>query len=375
MSTNQKIKIGLTGHGSGGHFYPLIAVAESLASNPNPMEMIYYGPDPYNESELDRLGIRFNKVPAGKNRGYFSLLNILDFFKMAWGCLVALVVVALSYPDVIFSKGGHGAFPVLLAARILGIPTVVHDSDIVPGRVTKITEKWAKRVALAWPQAEQYITNPKVAITGIPIRLSLQSATREGGREFLKIPNELPVLLILGGSQGAQFINNATLEALPKLLNDFYVIHQCGPNNYNQMKLATDSLLTADQKIKYRLVDSLNATAMSKSLGAADIAITRAGATSLFEIALIGKIPAIIVPITNSVNDHQRKNAYAVQSAGAGVVIEEKNLSPDILLYNIEKIIKDPEIYQKMSQSAAKFSSLDAGDKIANEILQIANQH
>ena len=372
---NEPIKIALTGHGSGGHFYPLIAVAESLYTNPQPVNITYYGPDEFDKEALDKLAISFKKIPAGKRRTYVSWRNFFDLFKIAWGVFIGFFVIAKDYPDVIFSKGGHGAFPAVIASKILRIPLVIHDSDIVPGRVSKISAKWAKRVALAWPQAVEHIDNPKTAVVGIPIRNTLKNATREGGRTFLNIPPELPVLLILGGSQGAQLINQAVIESLPKLLENFYVIHQVGKNNYNDISDTVDKLRDKDQIGRYKLIDSLNAISMSRALGAADIAITRAGATTIFEIALIGKIPQIIIPITQSVNNHQIKNAYATQEAGAGIVIEESNLKPDILIHNIENLLADKQKYQQMSEAAAKFSNLDAADKIANELVQIANQH
>ena len=289
--------------------------------------------------------------------------------------MVAFFKLSYHYPDVVFSKGGHAAFPVLVAARALSIPIVVHDSDIVPGRVTKISEKWARRVALAWPEAIEHITNPHTAVIGIPIRRGLIEGSLQGGREFLQIPDSAVVILIIGGSLGAEKINTAVLASLNELLEDFYVIHQAGENNYKEIKIATDALLSEAQKQRYDLFGHLNELAMARSLGAADIVITRAGATSLFETAAVGSVPAFVVPITQSVNDHQRKNAYAYQKAGAGIVIEESNLKPEILTRDIKNLITDNETYQAMKLAAKQFSPLDTADKMALELIQISHEH
>ena len=375
MKERDKIKIGLVGHGTGGHFYGVIAVAESINKQHKDAELVFFGPDEYDSEALEQNNINFSWVPAGKMRNYLSWLNEVDIFKIIFGFIIAFFKLLFHYPDVIFSKGGYAAFPVLVAARLLFIPIVIHDSDIVPGRVSLISEKWAKRVALAWPQALEYVTNTHSAIVGNPIRNGLLEGSKSGGREFLRIPEEAVVLLVLGGSQGAQRINDAVISALPKLLKNFYVIHQTGNGHIDQIIAVTNKLLDEQDKERYQAFGNLNETALAKAYGAADVIVTRAGAGGLFETAAIGQVPAFIVPITNSVNDHQRKNAYEYQKSGAGIVIEESNLKPDILVKDIEDLLTDKQKYQTMKQAAKQFSPTDAADKIASEIIQITHEH
>lgn len=379
-NVKNKFKIGLTGHGSGGHFFPLIAVGQAMRrlgnqTGYNKVELQYYGPTPFDQESLDLINASFVKVPAGKRRGYWSYKNIIDVFKIAFGCVVAFIKLAWYYPDVVFSKGGYASFPVVIGCRLLQIPLMIHDSDIIPGRVSAISSKWAQRVALAWPQALEHISNPHSAIVGIPIRDELLLGSKEGGRAYLRIPPEASVILVIGGSQGATIINSAILASLKDLLADFYIVHQVGLKNESQMRLATETILNEAENEKYRLFGNLNALAMAKALGAADIVITRAGASGLFETAGVGSVPAIVIPINESINDHQRMNAYAFAESGAGIVIEESNLTPEILRSNIADLLGDKEKYYAMQVAAKKFSPPDTADKIARELYDIAQTH
>jgi UDP-N-acetylglucosamine--N-acetylmuramyl-(pentapeptide) pyrophosphoryl-undecaprenol N-acetylglucosamine transferase len=373
VNDKEKIKIGLVGHGTGGHFYPLIAVGEELNQQSDIVDLIYFGPDKYDEQSLAQIDARFSRIFSGKWRNYLSFKNLVDPFKLLFGFIQAMVKLLYYYPDVIFSKGGYAALPVAIAGKILKIPLLIHDSDIRPGRVSLITSKWAKRVALAWPEAAEFIENDHVAVVGNPIRQGLIEGSKIGGREFLRIPDESGVILILGGSQGSNAINQVVLGGLNVLLQDFHVIHQVGETHFNQMKLATETLLNDDQRTKYHLFGKMNQLAMARALGAADIVITRAGAGGLFEIAAVGQVPAIVIPINNSVNDHQRLNAYAYQDAGAGIVVEESNLAPAVLTNMVTKLLDDKQKYQAMKSKAIKFSPTDAAGKIANEILQLSS--
>lgn len=373
------MKILFTAGGTGGHFYPIIAVAQALNKQIKEnklfdVELFYMAPNPYNAGILFENGIKFKKNPAGKLRRYFSVLNITDFFKTVWGVLKALFVVFDVFPDVIFGKGGYGSFPGLVAARILRIPVVIHESDTVPGKVNVWAGKFAKRIAISYPETARYFPKEKVAFTGNPVRPEIIEPESTNAREFFELTEDIPTVLVLGGSQGSEVINNAVIDSVRELVNHYQIIHQAGKKNYLEVKMTTDVvLLDNSKKNRYKVFDYLDTLQLRMAAGVADIIISRAGST-IFEIAAWGK-PSIIVPITDSNGDHQRKNAYSYARTGAASIIEEKNLSAHIIAGEIERILSNPAERGKMSAAAKTFFKPDAAEKIAREILNIALRH
>lgn len=379
------MRIILTGGGTGGHFYPLIAVADAVYNQAeekkllDELDLYYLAPDPYNQEVLDEHDISFRSISAGKLRTHFSVKNFLDLFKTAWGVLKALWTVFVIYPDVVFAKGGYVSFPVLVAARILRIPVMIHESDSVPGRVNRWAGSFASQIAVSFPQAIEYFPDEKVALTGNPIRAEIADPSQEGAREYLDMKEDIPIIFVIGGSQGSETINSVVLEALPKLLESYYVIHQVGPDNMESVKETTNfffsELPRKQQSLekRYRPFGFLDQTAMRMAAGAADIVISRAGST-IFEIAAWA-VPSILIPLEIAHADHQRKNAYAYAASGAATVIDEANLGDDILVSEIESIMDDADTYRSMATAAAEFSRLDAAEVIADEILHIGQTH
>ncbi len=373
------MKIILTGGGTGGHFYPLIAVAEELnreviESRLLEAKLYYMAPVPYNETLLFNNHITFIPTSAGKMRKYFSILNFFDLFKTGAGIIKALWKVFTLFPDVVFGKGGYVSFPALLAARILGIPVIIHESDSVPGRVNAWAGKFAKRIAVSYPSAAEYFPKSKVAFTGNPIRAELMTLQTQGAHEYLKLEEGVPIILVVGGSSGSQIMNANIIDALPKLLNDYQVIHQTGKENYVDVTETASVLIEQHpNKSRYHAFEYLDTLALRMSAGVANLIISRAGG-ALFEIAA-WKIPAILIPITESNGDHQRKNAYAYARAGGAVVIEEANLNHHIIEEEIARIMGSEEIREKMKKAAQEFARPDAAKLIAGEIISIALQH
>ncbi len=377
------MKIVLTGGGTGGHFYPLIAVAEALHEVQKETKLvdlqIYYLADqPYNEGLLFDNGIIFKKISAGKMRRYFSLLNVFDFFKTIWGVFGTFFTMYSIYPDVVFSKGGYVSYPVLFAARFLRIPVIIHESDTVPGRTNAWAASFAERIAVSYPEAVTAAAfakyKAKVAYTGQPVRKEIMLPLDRGADEFLQLEPNVPVILILGGSQGSSLINEVILDALPRLIENYQIIHQTGKRNIDYVRRTSEVVLRPSRhKTRYRAFEYLNDLAMRMSAGAADLVISRAGST-IFELALWGK-PSIIIPIGDSQGDHQRQNAFSYARAGACEVIEESNLSPNILESEIHRLTSLPEQLKKMSASAHSFSRLDAAHTIATELVRIGIAH
>ncbi|MEI8327766.1 MAG: UDP-N-acetylglucosamine--N-acetylmuramyl-(pentapeptide) pyrophosphoryl-undecaprenol N-acetylglucosamine transferase [Candidatus Taylorbacteria bacterium] len=375
------MKILFTGGGTGGHFYPIIAVAESVRSKCRERKLIqpslyYMAPSTYNTRALFDNELEFVQVPAGKIRRYFSFLNITDMFKTAMGCAVALSKMYSIYPDVVFGKGGYVSFPGLLAAKILRIPVVIHESDSKPGRVSSWAGKFANKIGVSYPDAAKYFTKhpDRVAYTGNPIRKEILQPLSNGAHEYLNLEDNTPTIVILGGSQGSQNINDVIIEALPELLNRYQIIHQTGKANLEEI-VSTSKIILKDHPYAYRYhpFDYLNELAMRMSAGVADVVVSRAG-SAIFEIAAWG-IPSIIIPLPSSVSHDQTANAFAYAETGAASAIEENNLSAHILIEEIDRIYNSPKIKETMKLQAKAFSRVDSADVLADAILNIALKH
>lgn len=373
------MKILFTGGGTGGHFYPIIAVAEEIRKVCTEQKIItpglYFMSDkPYNERALQDNNIKFVPIPAGKIRRYFSFMNLLDLFKTTFGAIKAIFTLFSIYPDVVFGKGGYASFPALFAARILHIPVVIHESDSHPGRVTLWASKFAVRVAVSYPEAAKYFPAAKTAVVGNPIRREILFPAKTGAHEFLDFDKKIPTIFVVGGSQGSTKINETVLDILPQLLSDYQIIHQVGRANYDELKKRADFLTSNNpNKNRYRMFDYLNDVAMRMTAGAANLVITRAG-SAIFEIANWG-IPSLIIPIPEEISHDQRTNAFTYARSGGAVVIEEKNLTPSILLSETRRILSDEKLQAEMKIGATSFAKPQAGQVIAEEIIRLALKH
>jgi len=380
----------LTGGGTGGHFYPLIAVAREIIKIAREKhiidpELIFASDSFYDKKVLDEENIRFLKLPAGKMRRYFSFLNFIDFFKIIFGILVSIFKIYSEMPDVVFSKGGYASAPVVIAARIFRIPLIIHESDVVPGKAHNFVKSYAKRVAVSFDKTVKYFPKASVALIGNPVRSGLYRGNLEESREAFNLEfvkddkgtNKIfpEVILILGGSQGAQKINEIILMVLPELVKNYQIIHQCGAKNLEETKNISEVVLKdLEHKNRYHVFGFLNEFDYRDAGFASDLIISRASAGTIFEIAEWGK-PSILIPITNSAQNHQRENAWEYAKIGAAEVIEEANLAPHIFLSEIKNIMKNNEKKEKMSVSAKNFSKPEAARKIAEEIINMALDH
>jgi UDP-N-acetylglucosamine--N-acetylmuramyl-(pentapeptide) pyrophosphoryl-undecaprenol N-acetylglucosamine transferase len=373
------MKILLTGGGSGGHFYPIIAVAEELQGLAREykiadIELYYMSPTPYNAGVLFNNKIIYKKNSAGKIRRYFSILNFFDLFRTGWGIVKSLWEIFLIYPDVVFGKGGYASFPALLAARILRIPVVIHESDTVPGKTNLWAGKFAEKIAVSYQEATTYFPKDRVAFTGNPIRKDLLVPLSTNAHEYLNLDPKIPTILILGGSLGSRIINEAIMETLSKLLENYQVIHQTGKRNLEGVKKIAEAILfQSAHKDRYRPYDYMDSLTLRSAAGAAALVISRAG-SAIFEIASWG-VPSLIIPIEESNGNHQVKNAFAYARAGAATVVEETNLTGNILFAEIHRIMDNPETSNAMKKASQTFIKRDAAHLIAEEIMKIALRH
>jgi len=374
------MKIVFTGGGTGGHFYPIIAVAQKVnqiidAEHIIEAELYYISDNPYDKEMLVENGLLYEEINTGKMRTYFSLKNFSDIFKIFFGILNAIFKMFSIYPDIVFGKGGYASFPTLFAARILHIPVLIHESDSAPGRVNKWAGRFAKGVAVSFLETADYFPKKTVAWTGQPIMTEIEHpAGRKEALEYFKMESGMPVILVLGGSQGAELINNTVLDALPRLTKNYQIIHQTGIKNFKIVSMQAKVVLIDDKhKLRYLPIAFLNPLQMKMAAGAATIIISRAGST-LFEIASWG-VPSILIPFANSNADHSRKNAFSYARAGACSVIEEMNMTANILSSEIERIMGDKAGYELMARNAKAFGKPGAAEKIARELIDIALSH
>lgn len=380
------MKIILAGGGSGGHFYPLIAIAESIRDvvkdkNLLQVKLYYLAANPYNQGILFDHEIEFHKIHAGKIRRYFSIQNLIDIMITGYGFVEAFIKVFQIFPDVVVSKGGFMSLPVVFAAHILNIPIVIHENDSVPGRANLIAGRFADKIALSFPEAAEYYRNQakkdiseKIAFTGNPLRKEILTPLKEGANEYLGLEPNTPVITILGGSLGAKRINDTILDTLPTLLENYQIIHQTGKQNFEEVKSTAGVILENNpNKDRYRCFDYLNELALRMVAGVSTLIISRGGST-IFEIAAWG-VPSIIVPISDSNGDHQRKNAYNYDRSGGCIVIDENNMTSEILTTQIKDLMENKDRLAKMRTGAMSFAKTDAAYKIAEQVVDIALSH
>jgi UDP-N-acetylglucosamine--N-acetylmuramyl-(pentapeptide) pyrophosphoryl-undecaprenol N-acetylglucosamine transferase len=370
------MRIVLVGGGTGGHFYPLIAVAEELRSRytDTTIEIFYVGPEKYNEQELQRLNITYIYCPAGKLRRYITFRNILDIFRTISGLIFMWYKLFSLYPDVIFSKGSYTSVPVLLMARFYRIPVVIHESDSKPGRANILAKSFASYIGITYPDSIRFFPAEKTASIGIPVRKALLQRYQDP-HALLGIPNDLPLIYVTGGSSGAERINALLLQSLQNLLPEYRVFHQTGPQQESVVIQTAQSLINDPNLLsRYYVKGTLSGEQVAALLDAATLVISRAGSTSLYEIALHQK-PAIVIPIPEEISHDQRTNAYSYARQGGASVIEESNLTTNLLVAEIRSIIGNPEKYQKMQEGTAHFAKGTAATTIASVLYDISIAH
>lgn len=372
------LKILFAGGGTGGHIYPIIAVTEQLRTlslnKRIDLDLRYFGTAGAFKETLLANGISISHIFSAKLRRYFDIKNFLDIFIFFISFFQALWKVFWFMPDVLFSKGGPGALAIVLAARFYRIPVIIHESDSIPGMTNLLSAGFSDKIGISFASTAQRFKSEfaeKIALVGNPIRNSLISDNKERG-----IANKNPLILVIGGSQGSEKINDFMLTIAEELIKDFQIIHQTGIKNFNGVKSELDIILEyfpEEQKTRYKIAPYFEEN-LKDAYAAADIVISRAGSGSIFEIAAFGK-PAILIPIPeNIVGRHQIVNAYEYAKTGAAIVIEQDNLTPHIFLSQLKKIFSEPEKLKTMSEAAKKFFKPEAAKTIAEEIIILGSK-
>ena len=365
-----------TGGGTGGHILPIIALSREIRiqAGGTPVEFLYMGPkDELSEMLLSQEGIKIYRILSGKIRRYNFVKslpkNFLDLFvKLPLGMFQAFFRIFVLSPDIIFSKGGYGSIPSAIAGWILRVPIVLHESDIIPGVANRVVARFASEIFVSFPNT-QYFPKNKVLQIGNPIRKDLLSGSKEEAKRLFSLQGNKPVLLFMGGSQGAQQVNDMLLVILDKALKNYEIIHQTGEKNFSQVKAEAGVVIAKERTALYHPVAFLKETELRHAYAASDLIISRAGSGSVFEIAALGK-PSILIPLAESAQNHQIENSYAYQRTGACIVLEKNNLTPHFFLERVHSIFANKVEMQKMLEAAKNFAKPEAGRVIAKYIIE-----
>jgi UDP-N-acetylglucosamine--N-acetylmuramyl-(pentapeptide) pyrophosphoryl-undecaprenol N-acetylglucosamine transferase len=318
-----------TGGGTAGHVTPNVALINEFKQDG--WNIDYVGSDNgIEKGMIESLGIPFHAVSSGKLRRYFSLKNLIDPFKIIIGIIQSLWLFHKLRPDVVFSKGGFVAFPVVVGAWLNRIPVVAHESDMSPGLANRLSFPFVNKICLTFEAAKKHFKRQdKIEITGTPIRHQLFAGTSAKGLELCGFNTEKPCLLAIGGSLGAGSINLSVREALPQLTKEFQIIHLCGKGKVDH---------SLKGRAGYCQFEYANEE-LAHLFAASSVVISRAGANSLYEILALGKAH-ILIPLSSQVSrGDQIQNARYFQGLGISVVIQDQSLNAETLLQALRDLM------------------------------------
>ncbi len=364
--------IAFTGGGTGGHIYPGLAVAERLreilAAEGRPVRFVWLG----SEKESDRTaveaaGLEFRGIPSGKFRRQLSLENLADVFRVLAGYRASRRILAELEPRLLFSKGGYVSVPPCRAAASLGIPVFTHESDFSPGLATRLNARVAEKIFLSYEETREAFPpalRNSAEVSGQPVRAAIRSGDAARGRARAGIPEGIPLILVIGGSQGARRLNDLVADALPEILRTAWVVHQTGPGNPG----APSGSLPADVRDRYQSFEYLRGE-LPDLMAAASLYVGRAGAGSLWECAAAG-LPMVLLPLSGSgTRGDQVENARWFAARGAARVLDGRDAEdPAALVSACAGFLSDPDLLRRTARAVKELGSRDAADFIARSI-------
>ena len=359
------MKVIIAAAGTGGHINPGIAIAQEIKKHNPDAEITFIGTPRGLENDLvPRAGFKLKTIEAYGIKRKISISNFKNVCKTLKSYSIAKNIIREIKPDIVIGTGGYICGPVFSGAFKYGIPTILHESNAFPGVAVKVLSKKTNTVLVGFEDAVKRLPKAKnVVVTGTPTKvekINLTNEQKERLKEQLNIKNNLPVVVIFGGSQGAESINNCIIEIINQNLNNSYqIVWAVGKKNYEDVK----------NKIKNDYNASIEPYIynMEEVLNFADLVVSRSGAMTITEVAKTNK-PAIFIPYPYATENHQEYNAKVLANAGAAKIILDKNLKPNELNSAINDIIMDKTKLEQMSQNAAKISIKDVDERIYREI-------
>lgn len=379
------MRIVLTGGGSAGHIIPLGPIIEMLRQQfvtnraalpawlqPRVLELYFVGALAGGVRDfMAGYAVPVKGVPTGKLRRYASFLTAVDL--LLWlplGVVLALWHLFWLMPEVVVSKGGYGSVPTTLAAWFYRIPILLHESDAMPGLANRWASRLARAIAVGFESARENWParyKKKLFVTGIPVRRDLERFSMAEAKAFFEIPANEKVLLIIGGSQGAETINEAILKILPELISDTTILHVAGERHFTAVQtVAAELLAQSSRRMAYKVFPYLK-DELGQALAAADTVVSRAGATMLAELARLKKV-ALLIPLPSppAASNHQLRNAELFERYGAARVLESGNVTPSLLLQNIHDLMANAAMRQQLQAGMAAMDRAGAASALAH---------
>ena len=359
-------RIILSGGGTGGHIYPAISIANEIKNRDNNSEILFVGAK--DKMEMNIVPIHGFKILglwiSGFNRKNI-FKNLLVPFKLLVSTFQAIIIIKKFNPNVVVGTGGYASGPTLFVANLFKIPTLIQEQNSYPGITNKILSKKVKTICVAYKNLDKFFPKNKLVLTGNPVRSTISSNSDyfDESINYFKLDNNKKTLLVVGGSLGSREINKAIYSMIDYLeyLN-LQVIWQCGKLYYDHYKSKVDS-----ENIKlYDFIDQINL-----AFSVSDFIVSRAGASSVSELSIVGK-PVIFIPSPNVAENHQLKNAEAIVNNEAAILVEEKNLKED-LKKEISMLNSSSELRNKLSKNIKKLAFVNATNDIVDEIKKIMN--
>ena len=340
-------KIVLTGGGSAGHVTPNIALLPSLREAG--YEITYMGSyDGIERRLVEDFGLPYVGIATGKFRRYLDLQNLTDPFRVIKGFGEARRFLKKYHPDVVFSKGGFVAVPVVRAAASLGIPCIIHESDMTPGLANKICIPVARKVCCNFPETLKLLPGDKAVLTGSPIRAELAQGNKLAGLDMCGFNANTPVVMVIGGSLGAANVNKAVRAALPSLLGDFQVVHLCGKDKVDNLLLNTPG---------YRQFEYVKAE-LKDLFAMADVVISRAGANAICELLAMKKAKILIPLPASSSRGDQLLNARSFEAQGFSIVIGEDDLTTELLVDKVHELYFSRQTFRDAMNDSGQMDSI-----------------
>ena len=367
------MKIIVSGGGTGGHIYPALTLIDAIKNKRPETEFLYVGTEKGLEADIvPKAGINFTalKLEGGLER-HFTLENISRAANAIWSIKRAADIVKKFNPNAVVGTGGYVCGPILLAASLMKVPTLIQEQNAVAGVTNKILSKFVDKIAVGTRDALKNFPADKTVYTGNPIRREVLAAKKSDGLKEFNFTADKPIVLISGGSRGARSINNAMIDVLKSAAqkNSAQFLHVTGKGEFDSvMKKLSDAGLNVDEFANIKVMPYLYN--MPTAMAMADLAIFRAGATGLAELTARG-VPAILIPYPYAAENHQEFNARSLVEAGAARMILNKDLTAEILSATLDELLISPEKLKSMAAASLSLGKPNAADEIADLILKL----
>ena len=369
------MRVVIAAAGTGGHINPGIAIANKIKEKEPNSEFIFIGTNRGLENDLvPRAGYNLKTIDAHGIQRKLTLENFKNLYATFKSIKEARNILEEFKPDVVVGTGGYICVPVVMSAKKLNIPVVLHESNAFPGVAVKLFKKKADKILVGFEDAKNRLENASnVVVTGNPIKikkLALTEAQKNEIKNELGIKNEKPIVLVFGGSQGAQSINRSFIEIIVNKKNKNYqIVWAAGPGQYDEIKSQLSEVNVDINNIEnVKIVPYIYN--MEEVMNTCDLVVCRSGAMTITEVSVVGK-PAIFIPFPYATENHQEYNARVLEKVGAAKIILDKDLNSEILENTIEKMVRDKSKLKKMGENATKVAMQNVEDRIYKEIKKV----